>query len=99
MSKIVDLELANVPQALANAFGISLFSAQLLTCTIFLLMFSLPIAIVGRDNKGIIILDATMDFILIGFFVAIGWLGTWALIFIIFLIAGIYALMWKGLGD
>lgn len=94
-----DFDLANLPQALANVLGLSLFSSQILCCAIFFSMFSLPILILGRESKGSMFLDAAIDFLLFGFFVAVNWLGTWALLMMILLVSGIWALMWKGIGD
>lgn len=83
------VNLLDLPQKLADALGIPLFAAQILTCLIFLFIFLLPIAIFCKRNPTIIAIIVCVP--LLGFFVAVGWLSYWVLLVIVLILAAMYS--------
>lgn len=87
------VNLLDLPSHLANALGIPEFSAELLTCSVFMLMFLLPIAIFSKGNLLLILL---IGFLQLGFFVAVGWMDFWFILVIGLIVAGLWSSKMKG---
>lgn len=87
------VNLQDLPTYLAEKLSIPTFAGQLLACSIFLMMFLLPIAWFARRNM---MLTLLVGFILLGFFIAVGWLPYWFLLIISLLVAGLWSAKMKG---
>lgn len=83
-----DVNLQKLPDHLAKRLNIPLFAAQLLACSIFLLMFLLPIALFSRGN---LLLSLIVGIILLGFFIAVGWLSFWVLLILVLIVASLWS--------
>jgi len=79
-----NVNLLQLPEQLAKRLGIGLPAAKLLCCIIFTLMFFLPIAIFSRRN---VILCLFSGIILLGFFIALGWLDVWFMLILSLIVA------------
>jgi len=82
------VNLLDLPEHLAAKLGIPTFAGQLLACTIFTVMFLFPIAFFARRNM---MLTLIAGFVLLGFFIAVGWLPYWFLLIIVLAIAGLWS--------
>jgi len=83
-----NVNLLQLPEQLANRLGIGLTAAKLLCCIIFTLMFFLPIAMFSRRN---VILCLFSGIILLGFFIALGWLDVWFMLILILIVAVMFS--------
>jgi hypothetical protein len=82
-----EVDLMNVPQKFADAFNIGLFPAQILTTSIIMMMFMLPIAIWSKS----LIPPIFVGFIVMGLCVALTWLPVWFLVVTAMLVALMFA--------
>lgn len=82
------VNLLEIPSRLAKALGIPEFAGQLLTCALVMLIVLLPIAIFSKGNM---LLSMMVGFILLGFFVAVGWMPYWFLLLIGLIVAGLWS--------
>ena len=87
------VNLQDLPTYLAEKLNIPTFAGQLLACSIFLVMFLLPIAWFARRNM---MLTLLVGFVLLGFFIAVGWLPFWFLLIISLIVAGLWSAKMKG---
>jgi hypothetical protein len=83
------VSLTGVPDALANALGISLFPAQILASLLFMSFFLLPILFLTKGKN--IILAVLIGISCLSFTVAIGWLPFWTLVVIVLMTSLMFA--------
>jgi hypothetical protein len=74
------VSLTGLPQALANALGISLFPAQILATCLFIALIDVPLLWVTKGRNINLIMIST--FLMLGFSVAMGWIGIWIFLII-----------------
>lgn len=82
-----DINLVNLPEQLASAWGITEFAAGLFMSTLLCLAFLFPIAMWKRTSFAPLI----VGFGVMSFCIAIGWLPYWLMLLISLLIASVYA--------
>jgi len=78
-----EVDLTQLPQALADALTIPLFAGQILTSAIFLALFLFPTLMLTRN----MIAPLLMGMIVLGFCTAMTWLPFWFLLIICLLVA------------
>lgn len=91
-----EVDLLELPELIAEALGISTFAGGILLSALFLLMFLLPVAIWGDETKSSMLLSMMIGFPLMSFLVAIAFLPSWVMVMTVLMVAGMYALIWKG---
>lgn len=82
-----DINITNLPEQLASAWGITEFAAGLFMSTLLCLAFLFPIAIWKKTTFAPLIVGLGV----MGFCIAIGWMPYWILLVISLLIASMYA--------
>jgi len=82
------INLLEIPSRLAKALGIPEFAGQLLTCALVMLIILLPIAIFSKGNM---LLSLIVGFILLGFFVAVGWMPYWFMLIIVLIVSALWS--------
>jgi|Deesub1362A_J573_1020465.scaffolds.fasta_scaffold00566_20 hypothetical protein len=82
------VNILELPKHVSEALGIPEFASQLLVCSIFMMMILLPIAIFSKGN---LILSILVGFVLMGFFIAVGWMPFWLLLILALIIASLWA--------
>lgn len=88
MAWAIDYDMTEIPQKVANYFGISLFAGQLLVSGVMLL-FSTSIvafAMQKRATMAVILSIIIVDFVFMGFLVAMGWLDYWIFLIVCLLV-------------
>lgn len=80
------MDISLIPQQVATQFNISLFSAQILTSTVVLMLVLLPLIVFRRGRTGYAELIVGLP--IMGFLIAVGWLPFWFLVILAFLTAG-----------
>ena len=88
-----EVNLLDVPKHLSEALGIPLYAGQLLACVAVSMVFLLPIAIFSRGNM---ILMLITGLVLLGSFIAIGWLEIWYILIIVLVVAGVWSAKIRG---
>lgn len=82
-----DINIMNLPEQLASAWGITEFAAGLFMSTLLCLAFLFPIAMWKRTSFAPLIIGlGTMSFC-----IAIGWLPYWIILLVSLMIAAMYA--------
>ena len=87
------VSLEDIPAALADLWGITLASAQVLLSIVVILAVLLPVMYLSKGSSEMIII--IMTFITITLLVGIGWLPFWILIAIV----SVMAIAWAFLGS
>lgn len=87
------VSLEDIPAALADLWGITEASAQILLSIVVILAVLLPVMYLSKGSSEMIII--IMTFITISFLVGIGWLPFWILIAIV----SVMAIAWAFLGS
>lgn len=87
------VSLEDIPAALADLWGITEASAQILLSIVVILAVLLPVMYLSKGSSEMIII--VMVFITISFLVGIGWLPFWILIAIV----SVMAIAWAFLGS
>ena len=82
-----DINIMNLPEQLASAWGITEFAAGLFMTTLLCLAFLFPIAIWKKTAFAPLI----VGFGVMGFCVAIAWFPVWLMLLLCLLIASMYA--------
>lgn len=82
-----DLDLLDLPSALADQLGITVFSAGLILTALLLFPFNLCLLLWSKGGTITIIIN----FVFLGFFTSIGWIPNWTVILVALIIAGLYA--------
>lgn len=80
------LDLANFPQAVANAFGTSLLGGQLIASAFVLMVMLLPTLLLTRKNPLIAVI---VGILALGIDVALTWLPAWIFLITIIMIAAL----------
>lgn len=88
-----DFNMTEVPQNVANYFSVSLFAGELLTSFVFLLFATCMVVFTFRRQTAAAIMYAILvvDFVLMGFLVAMGWLDYWIFLIISLIVAVLMA--------
>lgn len=81
-----DVNLLEVPTALAERLGISTFAGGIFMSIIILVIALFPFAIWKRNTFATLIIG----FSLLGFLVSISWFPAWTLIVLVLMIAGLF---------
>ncbi len=86
-------DLLDLPQNVADYFGIGLFAAELLVSFMFLLFPTVMIGFLMSKRSGASALYAVLivDFVVMGFLVALGWLDYWIFLIVCLLVAVLMA--------
>lgn len=93
MFNLQSISLEDIPAAVADLWGITLASAQILLSIIVILAVLLPTMYLSKGSNEMIII--IMTFITISLLVGIGWLPFWILIAIV----SVMAIAWAFLGS
>lgn len=93
------VNLLDLPDQLAKALGIPVYAGKLLICSIFMMMLFLPTVIFARkmSDKAMEILMATEGIVMLGLFIAIGWLEVWYMLIVGLIVAVLWAGKMKGM--
>jgi hypothetical protein len=83
------VNLADLPQQLADALTIDLFSAQILTSVLFMCLFLFPTLLLAKKNQ--MLLGVIVGLGTLGFTVAVGWMPYWVLLIIALITAMMFA--------
>lgn len=82
-----EVNILNIPEYFADKLGIPLFAGQLLTSTIFLFTFLLPIALISRKKNVSPFAELIVGFGIMSFCVALGWMPVWIFVIISLMVA------------
>jgi len=86
-----DINLLNLDDQLAEAWGIPTFAAGLFLTTLLSFAFLMPFIVFRKGGIMIVIVGIAV----MGFCIAVGWLSEWVLLMVALLIAGLYASTFK----
>jgi len=86
-----DIDISAIPQGLADKMGIPLFATQLLCSGILLLIFVMPVALIGRKKSGSPIAELFVGFLILGVCIALGWLPVWLFLMLCLLVGLMFA--------
>lgn len=88
-----DIDLIDLPQNVADYFGIPLFAAELLVSAGILLFATVLVGFVMKRsaNQAILYSILIVDFVLMGFLVALSWLDYWIFLIVCLLVAIMFA--------
>jgi hypothetical protein len=78
------IDFTNLPSYIATCFNMSLFPAQILTSTLLIALFTIPILYLTKGKFGIGML---VGFLILCFCVGIGWLDQWFIIMTVALVS------------
>jgi len=90
------INLLQIPQGLADKFGISVFAGGLLATSILILIWVVPTAMLIRGKHATLVV-LTEIISLFSFSIAIGWIPAWLLIILVFLVALLFGKRWGDL--
>ena len=94
MFNLQSISLEDIPAALADLWGITVASAQILLSIIVILAVLLPTMYLAKKSNAVM-MEIIMVFITICFLVGIGWIPFWILIAIV----SVMAIAWAFLGS
>ena len=83
--------LEDIPEYLADAWGITEATAQVMLCIVVLLAVILPVMLLTRNKKGVVI-EAIFLYLTEAMLVGIGWLPFWILIGTVCMMAVVIAM-------
>lgn len=83
--------LTAFPERVAEHMQIDLFASEMLCCGIGLLLGVIPTTIITRSKKASWIPELGVTLVLLGFFIAVGWLNVFFIVAFCFVIALLFA--------
>lgn len=82
-----DINLLDLPQQVADYFGITEFAAKYLVSGVALLFATMLIGFIMRKGPGVLYSILIVDFVLMAFFVALAWIDYWVFLILCLLVA------------
>ncbi len=91
--------LTDLPNGVADYFGIDVFSAEILVSALFLLFTTMlcGVAFYKSQNSAVLYAVLVVDFVSMGFLVALGWLPYWIFLMVCLLVAILLAMQLRGM--
>jgi len=86
-----DLDLPNIPTALAERFGVNVFVAGLIVSAVLIIFTVMLIGFVMRRGKGLTYGVIGCELVVVAVTVALGWMPVYVMILLILVIAVLYA--------